>query len=46
LRDTQTTREKYVVDSARTGIKRNRKNLLLMRAEVVAVSRLKDVVTE
>jgi ferredoxin-fold anticodon binding domain-containing protein len=46
LRDTQTTREKYVVDSARTGIKRNRKKLLLMRAEVVAISRLKDVVTE
>ena len=46
LRDTQTTREKYVVDSARTGIKRNRKKLLLMRAEVVAVSRLKDVVQD
>ena len=44
LRDTQTTRENYVVGSATTGIKRNRKKLLLMRAEVVAVSRLKDVV--
>jgi hypothetical protein len=44
LRDTQTTRENYVVDSAATGIKRNRKKLLLMRAEVVAIARLKDVV--
>jgi hypothetical protein len=44
LRDTQTTRENYIVDSAATGIKRNRKKLLLMRAEVVAIARLKDVV--
>jgi hypothetical protein len=44
LRDTQTTRENYIVDSATTGIKRNRKKLLVMRAEVVAIARLKDVV--
>lgn len=44
LRDTQTTRENYIVDSAATGIKRNRKKLFLMRAEVVAIARLKDVV--
>lgn len=44
LRDTETTRENYVADSAATGIKRNRKKLWLMRAEIVAVARLQDVV--
>ena len=46
LRDTETTRELYVADSAPTGIKRNRKKLLLMRAEIVAIARLKDVVAD
>jgi hypothetical protein len=46
LRDTDTTRENYVVSSRLTGIKRNRKRLLLVRAEVVAVSRLRDVVDD
>ncbi len=31
LRDTDTTRELYVVESRATGIKRNRKRLLLVR---------------
>jgi hypothetical protein len=44
LRDTQTSRENYVAASATTGIKRNRKKLWLMRAEIVAIGRLKDVV--
>jgi small nuclear ribonucleoprotein (snRNP)-like protein len=44
LRDTQTTRENYIAASHATGIKRNRKRVLLTRAEVVAVSRLADVV--
>jgi hypothetical protein len=43
LRDTETTRERYVVDSAATGIKRNRKKLLLMRGDIVAIARLADV---
>ena len=46
LRDTDTTRENYVAASCTTGIKRNRKRLLLVRAEMVAVSRLEDVVDE
>ena len=46
LRDTDTTRENYVAASWATGIKRNRKRLLLVRAEMVAVSRLEDVVDE
>lgn len=46
LRDTNTTRELYVAESQATGIKRNRKRLLLVRAEMVAVARLADVVDE
>ena len=46
FRDTDTTRENYVAASRTTGIKRNRKRVLLVRAELVAVSRLEDVVDE
>jgi hypothetical protein len=46
LRDTDTTRENYVVESVATGIKRNRKRVLIARGEVVAVAKLEDVVTE
>ncbi len=46
LRDTQTTRENYVAASLATGIKRNRKRVLLSRTDVVAISRLEDVVDE
>jgi hypothetical protein len=46
LRDTDTTRENYVADSCRTGIKRNRKRVLLGRADMVAIARLDDVVDE
>lgn len=44
LRDTETTRENYVAASLVTGVKRNRKKLFLMRAEIVAIARLQDVV--
>ena len=46
LRDTQTSRELYIAESYATGLKRNRKRVLLMRAEIIAVSRLDDVVDE
>jgi len=46
LRDTQTARENYVASSRATGIKRNRKRVLLVRAEIVAISRLDDVVED
>jgi hypothetical protein len=46
FRDTDTARENYVAASRATGIKRNRKRLLLVRAEVVAVTRFEDVVFE
>lgn len=43
LRDTDTTRENYVAESVATGIKRNRKRVLVRRSEVVAIARLDDV---
>ncbi len=43
LRDTDTTRENYVAESHATGIKRNRRRVLVRRAEMVAISRLEDV---
>ena len=43
LRDTQTTRENYVVESHLTGVKRNRKRVFIPRAEVVAIAALEDV---
>jgi small nuclear ribonucleoprotein (snRNP)-like protein len=46
LRDTDTNRELYVAQSVATGIKRNRKRVLVVRADVVAVARLDDVVDE
>ena len=46
LRDTQTSRENYVAASIATGIKRNRRRLLLVRAEIIAIARLEDVVDE
>jgi hypothetical protein len=46
LRDTDTTRENYVAESRATGIKRNRRRLLLVRADIVAVARLDDVVDD
>jgi small nuclear ribonucleoprotein (snRNP)-like protein len=46
LRDTETTRELYIADSVATGIKRNRKRVLIRRSEVIAISLLEDVVDE
>jgi small nuclear ribonucleoprotein (snRNP)-like protein len=46
LRDTQTDRENYVAAAVATGIKRNRKRVLVSRHDVVAISRLPDVVDE
>ena len=46
LRDTDTTRELYVAESVATGIKRHRRRLLLVRAEMVAISKLEDFVSK
>ncbi len=43
-RDTQTTRENYVMASRETGVKRNRKRVLIALSEMVAISRINDVV--
>jgi small nuclear ribonucleoprotein (snRNP)-like protein len=44
LRDTETSRENYVVESKTTGIKRNRRRVLIVRKEIVAIALLRDVV--
>lgn len=44
LRDSDTTRENYIAASLSSGIKRNRRRLLLVRAEIVAIALLEDVV--
>ena len=46
LRDTDTTRENYIAESKATGIKRNRKRVLVLRTDMVAVARLDDFVDE
>jgi small nuclear ribonucleoprotein (snRNP)-like protein len=46
LRDSDTSRENYIAASQATGIKRNRKRVLIARREVVAVSRFDDVVAD
>lgn len=46
LRDTETTRENYVAASRATGIKRNRKRVLIPRSQIAAISRYEDVVED
>jgi len=43
LRDSDTTRENYVVAAKVSGIRRNRKRVLVLRSEVAAVSLLDEV---
>ncbi len=43
FRDSSATREVYVYDSARLGIRRNRASVLVRRDEVVAVARFADI---
>lgn len=44
LRDTNTTRELYVLEARRHGVHHNRKRVLVRREDVVSVSALDDVV--
>ena len=46
LRDSDTTRENYVAASFTTGIKRNRRSVVVARPEIVAISQLSEVVDE
>ena len=43
FRDSSATREIYVYDSARLGIRRNRARVLVRRDEVVALTRFADI---
>lgn len=46
LRDTQTSRENYVADARTTGIRRNRRRVMVVRADIVAIALLADVVDQ
>ena len=43
FRDSSATRELYIFDSARFGIRRNRARVLVRCADVVALTRLEDI---
>ena len=43
FRDSSATREVYVYDSVRLGIRRNRARVLVRRDEVIAVTRFDDI---
>lgn len=43
FRDSQATREIYVYDSARVGVRRNRARVLIRQNDVVAITRLSDI---
>ncbi len=45
LRDTSTTRERYIIDSKVHGIRANREQVLINRLEVVGISLLDDVIS-
>ncbi|MFN6106933.1 MAG: hypothetical protein ACK5EA_21100 [Planctomycetaceae bacterium] len=44
LRDTSTTRENYIVDSLRHGIRINRRRVFVSRRDIVCFSALNDVI--
>jgi hypothetical protein len=44
FRDSAATREVYVYDSRRLGIRRNRESVLIRRDEVIALTRFRDIV--
>ena len=46
LRDTATSREKYVLDCRMHGIHANRRKVWVRKSDVVAVSRLDDVLVD
>ena len=43
FRDSPATRENYVYDSARLGIRRNRARVLVRQNEIVAITRFADI---
>lgn len=45
FRDSPASREVYVHDSVRLGIRRNRARVLIRRAEIVAITKFDDIAT-
>lgn len=45
FRDSTATREVYVHDSVRLGIRRNRARVLIRRDEIVAITRFEEIAT-
>lgn len=43
LRDSNTTRERYVLDTKTDGVRSNRKKVLISRPQILSLSLLKDV---
>ena len=46
LRDTATTREKYILDARNHGVSANRRWVWVSRREIAGISRLDDVINE
>jgi hypothetical protein len=46
LRDSDTTRENYIAAIRNAGVHGNRKRVMVVRSEVVAISALDDVIAE
>jgi len=44
LRDAKATRERYVVDSLESGVKVNRRRVLIPRDQVVSIAATEDVI--
>ena len=44
MRDTSATREVYIMETAKYGVRANRKKVTLMRSRVLSVSLLDDIV--
>lgn len=44
LRDASTTRELYLLDTRRYGVRTNRKRVLIRRDEIVSISALDDII--
>lgn len=43
-RESQTTRELYLIDTKRLGIRKNREGVHILAREVVSISRLADII--
>lgn len=44
MSESQSTKERYVLEARKFGVKKNRRAVLVRKAEVVSLSRLEDVI--